>query len=170
MIDLSVIVDDTTALPHTQGLLAALQAELDRRGTGTDVTAAVLAPGAEYALDLAPEDGSTIWVRLQGLYPSTNNFPLQDVAPSLNGTLLAQVYELGVVRGFIPPDNADPPDAQQLSDGARLQLADAAAIYTAICSYFKALSIPYLMGTYSPYGPMGAVVGGSWQVTAGTAF
>lgn len=171
MIDLNVIVDDSTALPTAQGLLAALQGELDRRGIGSDLVGAVLAPGAEYAFDLVPEDGSIIWVRLVGLFPSTGTFPIQDfVADRTGGTTIAQIYELGIVRGFLPPDNADAPEPQQLSDAARLQMADAAAIYTAICSYFKSQSIKYLMGLYVPYGPMGAVVGGSWQVTAGTAF
>lgn len=171
MVDVNLIAGDTTAMPTAQGLLETLQDELDRRGLGDDVVSTVLAPGAEYALDLVPEDGATIWVRVQAIFPSTTNFPIPDVAPNRGGAVsLAQVYELGVIRGFLPPDNADAPDPQQLSDAATVQLADSAAIYTAVCRYFGSRSIPYMMGSYLPYGPLGAVVGGSWQVTAGSAF
>lgn len=164
-------VEDTIAYPVSVGLLGQAAATLAERGLADELCFSGIVPGVEYALDHCQgECEGALWVRVAALFPSTA-FPQQDATVPPNGALnVAQQYEVGLVRGFALPDNAEPLDELASLAIARRQLADASALAAAICGYFSSEQIRFLLGQYTPIGPIGGCVGGSWIVTAERAF
>lgn len=161
-------VDDRIAYPHLLGLKDALADELDARGL-PGLCETLIGVGAEVAFDFcdASCDGMG-WARLAGAFTSSD-FPIPDVTPHRGVLLMAETFEVGLVRGMeLPTNPEDGMDPAVLDDAGRTQMADMSAILAVICAYFRSRSIPFIVGNYTPYGPAGACVGGYWQVTAQT--
>lgn len=159
---------DRIALPHLDGLLGVLEAELEARGLD-DLCETFLGAGAEVAFEYCDSSCSGQgWARTASVFASSN-FPIPDISPNRGALLMAEVFEVGIVRGMaIPSDPDEPIDRDELRSAAEKQHADMSAILASLCGYFRAKSIPFIVGAYSPYGPAGACVGGSWQVTVQT--
>lgn len=161
-------VGDRIAFPHLDGLNQALVAELDAR-TLPELCETLIGAGAGVAFEYCSGACSGMsWVRLANTYGSAD-FPAADQVPNRGRTLLAETFEFGIVRGMtLPDDPKEGIDPAELRATAELQLADMSALLAVICAYFNGKSIPFVIGTYTPYGPMGDCVGGSWTVTAST--
>lgn len=165
---MSDFVGDRIAFPHLTALRDAIGPELDARGL-PGLCEGLIGAGAQTAFDYCDTscDGMS-WVRLDGAYAS-RDFPNADAEANRGRLLMAETFELGIVRGIdLPDDPAQGMDPAVLEDSAAVQLADMSALLAVICAYFGGLGVPYIVGSYTPYGPQGACVGGSWSVTAQT--
>lgn len=159
---------DSLAFPHAAAIAAAIPDELIARGLD-DVCFVGVVPGAAASFDYCGGDcGGMAWVRVAGLFPSSTTFPYPDAARRPGPILLAQQFEVGIVRAIVVPDDGEAPDEETQTAEAGIQLADMRAILAVICGYFTGRDIPFLLGSYTPYGPEGGCTGGSWTVTAQT--
>lgn len=78
---------------------------------------------------------------------------------------LAYEIEVGVLRCFPTMDeHGDPPEDETITESALLLLEDQAALHTAIRCCDSPLLEGHLLGAWTPVGPNGGCVGGSWQV------
>jgi hypothetical protein len=105
------------------------------------------------------------WVRLTTGFASTT-VGLPDTTP--NGAERAGVgfgLEVGILRHF--PVAAEPLTDEEIVEASEQQIKDMLTIRTAIlcCSALKKQD--YILGSYTPLGPAGGLVGGSWLVTVG---
>lgn len=166
MTDAPEYVDDDIAYLTGTGLGNLIPAELAKRDLPGVCDGAVM-PGAETAFDqCGGECPGLWWVRVGSLFPSLT-FPQPDiVSHERRPVILAQQYEVGLVRAIELPDNGEAADIETLTASARLQHADMRALLKVICDYFRAHDTPFVIGNYTPYGPQGFCVGGSWTVTA----
>lgn len=157
------------ALSTLAGLLEQTKVELTAAGLAAGLCYEGVKPGQDVAYDFGDDCAGMLWTRLQSTFASSAIFPNADFVAQRPGVplRLAHVFEIGLVRGVELPDNAAP--AEPVADYADVerQLAEQAAIFRAICSYFKPLRfVDWLPGSYVPVGPQGAVLGGVWTVTA----
>ena len=165
--------EDDIAYPRMVELAACLCTELTASGL-PDVCFCGVLPGAMVALDTCGGCGATgkcgqAWVRLVSVFPS-NNFPNPDSAPTC-ASLLAFELEIGVMRCAPAMDSrGNPPTVAQQLDAVRLQTADMLAMRRAVACCMGGTDNAYFLGTYSPYGPQGGCVGGSWTVVVGQEF
>lgn len=105
------------------------------------------------------------WVRLMGLFASTGVTEINALPGNCSGELSA-VVEIGILRCI---DNGDdqgnPPPPEELLAATDLQVRDALAMQRALvcCSDIDPKS--WVLGSYSPTGPLGGIYGGTWQAT-----
>lgn len=123
-------------------------------------------PGGEAALDYAQHDCDgdcgQAWVRLVTVYPSRTLGQADETAGNCN-SLLGYDVELGVVRCLLVGDDAGgPPDAAAMLASTEMQVADMEAMRRAVLCCTPAKE--FLLGAYTPYGPEGGLVGGTWLV------
>jgi len=151
---------DSTIWPGLDALATCLCEELIRSGLPETCFCGVVA--GEVAFDVTDDDRGVAWVRLVQAFPSTSfPSPVPGVRSCL-APLVAEV-EVGVMRCFPAAKAGDSPTETQQWEQAMLQQADMAAMYRAIqCCYGK--FDEFGIGTYTPQGPEGGFVGGSWQV------
>jgi hypothetical protein len=150
-------------------LLATLVVALRDKG-GEEVCSTAIYHGDSVTLDYA-DCGGMAWVRLVSTGPS-RNFP--SVISDLNacGASLAHTFELGVMRAaplataLLAGSGVDLPDDAENTEAAALALDDMEALWAAI--QMAAQDIELLVpGTYTPVGPTGGSLGGTWSVTVG---
>lgn len=154
-------MEDQLVWPHMLALRNCLCEEIERSGLPS-VCFCEVVPGSAAMFDY-PEGGQA-WVRLTQAFPSVV-FPVQDTNPRGNcGTGLVAVLEVGIIRcAPMPSDGGDMPTAQEQFEATRLQMADMQAIRRAIqCCMGK---MKHVLGAYTPIGPDGNAVGGSWTVS-----
>jgi hypothetical protein len=162
VIDHPVVVDDTTAWPAVLALIECLCTEMVNAGLGPLCLCSPL-PGAQVAMDYG--DQGMAWVRVEGVWPSVS-FPNPE--PGGRGSCtspLAIQLEVGAARcaPALGPDGELPSLADQF-DATRMQLADMSAMHRAI-SCCQGLGPGRLaLGTYTPGGPQGGVLWGTWTV------
>lgn len=144
-------------------LLDDARASLIDCGSG-DVCRAMVWPGEIVAFigcgfDCA--DSTTcgqLWVRLVTSF-TYRSFPIPEPDPTcLN--MIAHQIEVGVVR-CMPVGDEEPPSDDTISETALLQMRDARALRQAIAKVDGA----YTLDQYTPIGPSGDCVGGSWLVS-----
>lgn len=159
--DAPTYTPDGVIWPGLDQLATCLCEELIRSGLPELCFCGVVA--GTPALDLTDEDKGMAWVRLLQVYPSTT-FPQPTSTPSsCTAPLVAQV-EIGVMRCFpAAMDVEHLPTEQEQWDAARLQQADMMAMYRAIQCCYKKFD-EFSIGAYTPLGPDGGLVGGTWQV------
>lgn len=159
--------DSWIGFPHLPGLLEALKAEFEQRFIPVPCRMDVL-PGDLVAFDFTNEDcGALSWARIVAVYPS-RDFPAPDNTPGDYLTLAFSV-ELGTIRTAPIPDNAEPATYEEQFDTTRLQMADMEAMLQVLCAYADTHDLTVLIGTYSPTGPGGGAVGGTWSATFGAS-
>lgn len=105
------------------------------------------------------------WVRLMSSYPSSGVGNVN----SLPGNCASEadaVIEVGLVR-CMPQGNAfgDGPTPADLLAAADLQMAGLQTMKTAIVCCPGYSSKDWVLGGYTPLGPTGGLVGGTWTVT-----
>lgn len=157
--------DDTSFYPLLVELATCLCAELESAGLPTPCYCGVL-PGQVVPLDYCGECGERCgmaWVRLATIGEELSLTGEQVRRTSRCAVPLQATVEVGVARCAPSPDDlGNPPsEAAQLA-ATQLQMADMAAALRAItcCSVAD-----YALGTWTPAGPEGGCLGGSWLVT-----
>lgn len=103
------------------------------------------------------------WVRLTSASPMSG-IGIENVQPGNCGSTLGFSVEVGVSRcANFPDSDGTPPSEADYRAEVELQYADMLAMRRAIvcCQDTK----NYILGTYTPYGPTGASVGGLWNLT-----
>lgn len=107
------------------------------------------------------------WVRLTTGYPSST-VGVPDQTPNrAPATALGFGLEVGILRHF--PMQAEPLSDEQIEEATAQQITDMLTIRKAILCCSPLLRQDYVLGTYSPLGPAGGLVGGSWLVTVSLA-
>lgn len=151
----------------TDILLAHLQVELAKESTEEQLCSFTKQPGDSVALDYA-ECGGMAWVRHVTSSPSINGYT-NDVTPDSCFWGMAHTVEMGVMRKAPIPEQVlntiDLPDDAELSAAADRLMADMAAMNRAIQGARGEFDL--LAGTYTPVGPVGGTVGGTWSMVLG---
>lgn len=155
-------VEDDVIWPLMVRLRDCLCAELTQSGLMPGDCFCGVLPGDQVIWDY--KEGMA-WVRLANEYPTTtfptiDNRPRGGCPPSVGATL-----EVGVLHCApgIKGTKRLPTQAEQF-EATRLQMATKRAIHRAIaCCGFD----PMVLGSYSPLGPQGGLVGGQWLVDIG---
>lgn len=158
--------EDTEIWPLITALHQCLCDTLDERGLMPGDCFCGVLPGETTVWDY--QDGMA-WVRLASTVPSTV-FPSQDFSLNNCGKTLAAEIEVGVLHCAprIGADKAPPTEVEQF-EAARRQVATMAAMRSAILCCQELNEGDMVLGDYSPLGPNGGLVGGSWTVNVGRA-
>lgn len=124
-------------------------------------------PGQAALLDYTRDcsDGGVAWVRMVQGYPSTT-VGQADQRLGNCGTGWGYDVEVGIVRSVAIEVEA-PDEAESLAT-AEQQYKDMNTMRKAISCCSGLRSSDYILGPYTPYGPNGGVVGGSWTLYVGT--
>lgn len=158
-------LQDSSIWPAVESMAACLCSELDASDLPPTCFCGIM-PGS-IALDYVDADSGLgmAWVRVVAVYPSTQ-FPQQETrARSSCAAGLAAELEIGVARCAPQPTDQGltPPTMEQQWEASRLQMADMAAVQRAVqCCYSDSDLV--LLGRWTPLGPQGGVLGGTWQV------
>jgi len=154
--------------PRLQELCTCLEASIATRGLPPTCECMVM-PGVQVAIEQCNPCGSNkcgmAWVRLVQVFPSSV-FPVQDVQTLGCDLMLVFEAEVGVVRCAPSGDaQGNPPTKAEYEQAAWLQDQDMMAIRDAVkCCFLHDLT---MLSTFTPYGPEGGCVGGSWSVFVG---
>lgn len=152
-------VEDETIWPLMVQLSQCLCETLAERGIMPGDCFCGIFPGDNAVWDYS--DGLA-YVRLVDAYPSTT-FPSANTTPRGScSAMLAATLEVGVLQ-CAPGLRADGglPTAAEQMESARLQIAGMRAMQQAIACCDIDLIV---LGTYTPQGPQGGLVGGYWQL------
>jgi hypothetical protein len=150
-------------------LLANLVVALRDRGIEPTCSTA-LYHGDSVTLDYA-DCGGMAWVRLVTSGPS-QNFPNVTQGVAACAMTLAHTFEIGVMRAaplaraLLADSGIDLPDDEENSEAAELALKDMEAMWAAIQASTTDIEL-MAPGTYTPVGPVGGALGGTWSVTVG---
>jgi hypothetical protein len=153
-------------------VLQELSAGLDEAGMLDSMCALTVFPGNAVPVDYIGSDGSCGamgWVRHVSSAP-TVRFPAADVSIDNCTYTLAHLLEVGIIRPSPIPESDGqtvelPDDLAHL--GAALELADDMILMkNAIARAAKSIDF-VILGSYTPIGPEGGAVGGSWSLTVG---
>lgn len=140
-------------------LAECLCAELAATGAGPTCWCG-LVPGAEVAWDYCTECTGDVcgmgWVRVIGLFPY-DTFPV-GVVDDRCIRPLAVAVEVGATRCLHVPDGGEPPTEAAMLEATLAQSADALAMWRAL----KCCDTPLAVQQYTPIGPTGGCVGGTW--------
>lgn len=168
----------TVAQLLVECLCQELQANADEDDTLPMVARCCLRGGSEVPMDITTDGLIAVdqccpgeaYVKLTSIFPSSQNFPEPDTA-ALNTPCqmqtLAVALEIGVFRCI-----AQYPDCDDSAYAVRLQAADAAAAFRAVCCWVKAMNVQVRRGTkwfaqgWANDGPQGQCLSGTMQVFA----
>lgn len=112
-------------------------------------------------------DCGMAWVRLDGVYPSSN-FPDADLSTVSCSSPLAYRFHVGVVRCQpTPDDHGNLPTPDQITRAAQITAEDMQAGYLAVqCCLRVVGGKNRMLGSWTPIGaPESGCVGGYWPVT-----
>lgn len=155
------MADDTALWPAMVALSECLCETLEAEGLLPGDCFCGVLPGDNVAWDY--KEGMA-WVRLQDAFPSAV-FPTQSTALRNCDTPIAATLEVGVLHchpGLGP--NGTFPSREMQFEATRQQMAAMAAMRKAVqCCGIDTL----ILGLYTPLGPQGLYVGGSWTVYIG---
>jgi hypothetical protein len=164
-------VADTRVWQRLSELRDCLSASIALHG-GPEPCECAIIPGThvatEYCGACSGDRCGMAWVRLNSVFPSTV-FPTQDVSATGCTPMLAFEVELGVVRcAPIGDDYGNPPKAEEWEAAAQLQVLDMMAMREAVECCFGAFET--MLGAFTPIGPTGGCVGGSWAVAVAPGY
>lgn len=152
-------------LPALAGCLCE-QIEADGNGS---VCFCGVVPGSAMIADYGGEDCDEVgcgsgWVRLAAMYPS-QTVGIADQSLGNCGIGIGVDIEVGLVRCFGMDEQ--PPTEEEVLEATMLQMADAETVRKAIqcCGILRRPD--YILGQYTPIGPQGGLLGGSWIVHVG---
>lgn len=154
-------VEDDAIWPLMVQMQQCLCETLTERGLMPGDCFCGILPGEQAVWDYS--DGLA-YVRLVDSYPSTT-FPSANTTPSVScSAMLVATLEVGLLQCM--PINADgsPLSQEQSTEVSRLQMAGMRAIQQAIACCDLPLVV---LGSYTPQGPQGGLVGGFWQINVG---
>lgn len=149
-------------------LLECLTAEIRERGRQDEYCSITIQPGNQVVFDFG-DDGCTgmAWVRLVSANP-TVSFPSADTSPDNCAYTLAFTVEVGMIG---PAPQLDTtlgeyvvPTDVELFEASMRQLEEMQMMHAAL----KKADIPEkVIGDYTPQGPDGGVLGGTWTLSIG---
>jgi hypothetical protein len=161
------VIGDTMILPVMADIAAEVAAELVRRGLDP-ITKVIVQPGSEFVVDYAGngKDCGEIDVNLVQAYP-TDNFPEPDVQGNCVSALAFEL-NVSVMRCAAPThgtkQNPSPPTIAEQLESTAQHLADMQASRCAIKVVLARLERDYVLQAFTPIGPQGQTVGGTWTV------
>lgn len=166
---MTMTTPETVAGEVLVDLAACLCATLETEGLPEPCFCGVM-PGAQVALDYSgcfSDDcggNGMAWVRLAGFYQANGPGALATQAGQC-GVGLGVDIEVGVIRCISAGENdGSPPSAADMLAASLLQYADMAAMRKAfLCCTTLSLK-DTVIGQYTPIGPQGGIVGGTWQI------
>lgn len=148
----------------TDILVAHLQVEINKLGPDR-ICSIGKQPGDSVVLDYI-ECGAMAWVRLVDTVPSINGSSY-DITPDSCVWGKAHQMEMGLFRKSPLPTETlgelQMPTEEELTAAADAQYDDMEAMDRAIMNARKELEL--LQGTYTPVGPVGGALGGTWAFT-----
>lgn len=146
--------EDARIWPVLVELLDCYKSELVKRGLDADCQV-TLSPGLGVDMGI---DGDKGWVRLASIVPSTT-FPIQDQTTVACSMPYAASVELGMARCIRIPET-DVLTELENADYVRLQMADWAAMRSAVDCCMRKAGFVVVVGAYQPFGPDGGMYGG----------
>jgi len=156
-------VEDDAIWPLMVQLQQCLCETLQARGLmNVDGCFCGMVPGDNVAWDFP---SGMAWVRLVDAFPSTV-FPTPNTTPRAScSAMLVATLEVGLLQcaPTLSPTGAAPDEVQSF-EATRLQLAGMRAMHQAIVCCDIDLMV---LGNYTPQGPQGVMVGGTWQINVG---
>lgn len=155
-------VEDDTIWPLMVALQQCLCEVIAARGLLPGDCFCGILPGDSPSWDYS---NGMAWVRLIDSYPSTT-FPSPNTTPRAScAAMLVATLEVGILQCApgIDGSNNLPTQADQF-ESARLQIAGMRAMQQAIVCCETDLVV---LGNYTPVGPQGGLVGGTWQINIG---
>lgn len=157
------LVTDRSIWPAITSLTSCLCLTLEAHGL-PPVCICTPLPGEQMATDYVTESAGMAWVRLESAWPSTA-FPNQASSSTSCKAPLAFAIEIGVAYCAPMPDNdGTPPDMAANFEAVEVQLAAMSAMHAAVLCCFPSTSADVAIGQYTPMGPEGGVVGGTWSI------
>lgn len=166
---MAVVVD--TVAPIVEHLLACLTVRLDE--VGAPVCRAFWHPGATAPWDACGQSDAgaegQAWVAVNRIYPS-DSFPVETIdAHRCFPRGFAAEVTVGVLRcAATIDDHGQAPSADEVTDDALKVSRDrAVALDAIVCCLIGPDADPgeYRLGSWTPLGPDGGCVGGTWTVT-----
>jgi hypothetical protein len=155
-------VEDDAIWPLMVQMHQCLCETLTERGLMPGACFCGILPGDQAVWDYS--DGMA-WVRLVDSYPSTA-FPAANTTPRVScSAMLVATLEVGLLQ-CAPQMGGDGslPTQEAQMEASRLQIAGMRALQQAIACCDLPLIV---LGTYTPQGPQGGLVGGFWQINVG---
>jgi len=153
--------EDNTFWPLLLDLASCLGREITDSALPEPCFVGIL-PGANVALDYCQECGDKCgmaWVRLTSIRPSGASAELSNPC---GGPLEASI-EVGISRCAPMGSEGEPPTMAEQLESAQLMMADQSAALRAIrCCMGRERDFD--LGAWTPMGPMGGCVGGTWTV------
>lgn len=124
-----------------------------------------IVPGAAAVADFAESctDGrcGMAYVRLTSTYPATQ-VGINDLEPGNCNKSTGFDLEIGIMRCFELEPDGGPLSPEDLMVATEQQIKDAETMRRAIDCCDAVGSRDYILGLYTPFGPDGAILGGSW--------
>lgn len=162
---LPVLRDDALVFPTMVSLAQCLCEEITAAGLPPTCFCGVL-PGALVAADYVTPEQGMAWVRLTGGWPYRTSVNAQDNTPSSCLAPLGFSLEVGVLWcAPVSGARGQAPTVEAQFEAVRVQMAGMGAIHRAITCCLPTGRSQVVLGTYTPHGPQGGVVGGWWDVT-----
>lgn len=153
-------------------LLDRVEGEVLARTPDMDLCAKIVMPGDALITDYGTEEcGGFVWVRLVAVNVS-ERFPTQTTTPEICAHTLAYPVEIGCLRPAPRPEtflkDFDAPTPESMFDAASASYDDMDAMYAT--NLWAQKTFPNAtMGSFTPLGPLGDVIGGVWTFTFGLA-
>lgn len=152
-------------------LLDAFNEELIRDGSREELCALTIYPGNAIVIDYGAGEGcgGMGWVRLVSSAP-TVRFPNADLSVDNCTYSLAHVVEIGLMRpaplpGEFAGEISLPDDEEHRAASVR-QIDDMELMHRALKEARNDIPLT-VIGGYTPLGPEGGAVGGTWSITVG---
>lgn len=119
------------------------------------------APAVGYFAD-CEEGNGVAYVRLSNAYPSTS-IGQQNLGVDNCSSIMGFDVEVGILR-FMPVGDkqGNMPTPGEILAATQLQIADMLTMRRAVECCLD--SSDYIVGAYTPVGPDGGIVGGSWEI------
>lgn len=163
---------DAVAAPVLTGVLEAALALYDELPIPGPCSVGLVAgsmAAVDRGLDCAGGCAGQLWVRLEALHP-TLEFPAPHGGAVRGPLSWAVVVEVGLVRPAPMIRGDGPtlalPSMAEETDAADTALLDAAVLREAlVVRYAQALDVGIALGSWTPFGPSGGIVGGTWTAT-----
>lgn len=155
---------DTYVWPTMAALAECLCTELAAAGLPPTCLCGIL-PGEQIDASYVSDTEGMAWVRLVGAFPYSA-FPQASMVG--NPCVMPLAFELEVGSLWCAPSARDsrgnPPTMEAQFATAEVQVAAMAAMHRAIVCCMPTQRATAAIGQYTPAGPEGGVVGGTWNL------
>lgn len=154
-----------TILSRMTALAACICEQIRTDGSPEPCWCGVM-PGQEALLEALGNacDGGLAWVRLASVYPSEIiGQPSQKTGNCGTGTGFD--LEMGIAR-LVTVEEEAPDEAEALA-AVDQQVIDMQTMRRALACCGAIKRTDYILGQYTPLGPLGGVVGGTWTIFCG---